>query len=79
MYVKKLEEEVDPMVWFHLAKLSNLSERTDIGTAQQMKQSIHRIIAILSGEHKQEEEPESVRMLQRIAEMLEADKGGLHD
>jgi hypothetical protein len=70
MYVKKLEEEVDPMVWFHLAKLSNLSERADLETAQQMKQSIRRIIAILNGEHKQEEEPGSIRMLQRIAEML---------
>ena len=62
--------KIDTMVWLHLAKLTNLSERADAETAGQMRQSIDRIIAILTGQHCQEDEPESARTLQRIAEIL---------
>jgi hypothetical protein len=61
----------DPMLWFHLAKLSNLSERTDAETSQQMKQSINRVIAILTGQHKQEDEPTSVHLLRQVAVFLQ--------
>jgi len=58
------------MIWMHLAKLKNLSERADAETARQMRQSIDRIIAILTGQHCQENEPESLQTLQRVAETL---------
>lgn len=67
---KRNEPAIDTMIWMHLAKLKNLSERADVETAQQMRQSIDRIIAILTGQHCQEDEPESSRLLQRIAEIL---------
>jgi len=58
------------MIWFHLAKLMNLSYRADTETEQQMRQSIKRIVAILKGEHQQEEEPEAFTILQRVAEIV---------
>jgi len=58
------------MIWMNLAKIANLSERADAEAAGQMRQSIDRIIAILTGQHCQEDEPESVRTLQRITEIL---------
>jgi macrodomain Ter protein organizer (MatP/YcbG family) len=67
---EKSKQKVDLMVWYHLAKLSNLAGQTDSETAGQMQQSINRIIAILSGEHKQEDEPESVKALSKIQEIL---------
>jgi hypothetical protein len=63
------------MIWMHLVKLTNLSERVDEETARQMRQSIDRIIAILTGQHRQEEEPESARMLQRVAAILKDPAG----
>jgi hypothetical protein len=68
MSQRKTKPEVDMMIWMHLAKLSNLAQKAEKDTRDQMQQSIDRIIAILSGEHKQEDEPESVKTLQELGE-----------
>jgi hypothetical protein len=68
MSQRKNHNEIDMMIWMHLAKLSNLAQKAEKDTAEQMQQSIDRIIAILSGEHRQEDEPESVKTLQKLCD-----------
>jgi hypothetical protein len=65
---KKSKPQVDLMIWMHLGKLGNIADQIGGETAEQMHQSINRIVAILHGEHKQEDEPESVRTLQALRE-----------
>lgn len=69
MSEKQVLEEVDPMVWFHLAKLKNLSALLPQQEGKQAARSVERIIAILSGEAGANK-PESPELLAKIAAII---------
>lgn len=69
MSESKVLEQVDVMVWFHLAKLKNLAAEMPPQQSKQAMRSIERIIAILSGEGS-DSEPESPELLARVAAVI---------
>lgn len=68
---KQILNEVDPMIWFHLAKLKNLSALLPAQEGKQAARSVERVIAMLSGDAGSDE-PESPAILARIAEVIRA-------
>lgn len=69
MSENKVLEQVDVMVWFHLAKLKNLAAEMPPQQSKQATRSIDRIIAILSGEAS-DGEPEAPELLAKVAAVI---------